>query len=257
MNTATGVEVKQGFGHISDSSDQLKSKAVARGEFGLNKGSIIKFEYTNEAGKDGGPGDAIDVWAKVEDAEYRLRLFDITKVFDKNNNEIDETHPDYIKIYNANLAQLRGVVTHVVKALGVTEEQIAAALATPPTSFAQWAQIMTAIVGDNIELRPVDIFLEYQWNIGPKAKMTYLQLPKNMKGGRFLCVHVPTATPWEAKTTDEGGLVYTNGVVEHPFTKDKNFMTSNKAIQQKEGETSTAGASALGTPGEAKSNSWG
>ena len=247
---------KKGFGYIDDSKD-LGSKAKSRGEFGLNTGNITVFEYNDKAGKDGSAGDAIDITFKVKEQEYRRRIYDVTRVY-HDNNEIQEGDPNYIEKFNEAMAQAQGVVKHVMEALGVTKEVMAQALATPPSSFAEWAMIMTSLVGDGFQDRPVDGFLEYEWKIGAKNKKTFLQLPKTMKGGSFLCASVPHTEDWVAITTDEGGLVYMAGPIEHPITKTANFMESNKAIQQHVGGSDSDGAAIAGSsPETATAATWG
>jgi len=245
--------VKKGFGYIDDNAKELQSKAKSRGEFGLNTGNITVFAYNPNAGKGGAPGDAVDITFKVKEQEYRRRMYDVTRVYFEGA-EIDESHDKYIEKYNENMMQVQAVVTHVLGALGVSKDVIKSALATPPANFAEWAKIMTSLAGDGFESRPVDAFLEYEWNIGANNKMTFLQLPKTMKGGAFLCPSVPHTEDWVATTTDEGGLIYLSGTMEHPFTKTANFMESNKAIQQFEGGSSS---SDLGGAKEATAQSWG
>jgi len=246
----------KGFGY-SDDSAELGSKAKARGEFGLNTGNVTVFTYNEKAGKDGAAGDAIDITFKVKEQEYRRRIYDITRVY-HDNVEIEPGHEKYAESFNTAMKQAQGVVKHVLGALGVAKETIKLALATPAANFAEWAMIMTALAGDGFEARPVDGFLEYEWKIGAKNKMTFLQLPKTMKGGDFLCASVPHTDAWVATTTDEGGLVYMAGAIEHPITKSANFMESNKAIQQHVGGAgASTGAAIAGKPEEAKATTWG
>lgn len=236
---------KTAWGFQNDNDESLKSKTG--GKFGLNEGFITKFEYNANAGKDESPADAIDITAVVGEREYRLRVYDITGDLFKGDNKISPDEPGYAELYNAEQKQRQAVIVHTVKAFGVTEEQIKTALQTGnPTNFATWAQIMCSLKGADFATKPVDIFLEYQWSIKDENDRTYLQLPSNMKGGRFLAPHVSPVGAWEA-VTDTNGLRYVDSAKnEHPFNRSANYMDSNKANQQVEGEdNSSAGSGAM------------
>lgn len=247
---------KMGFGSINDTDESLKSKSGG-GKFGLNTGFITKVAYIADAGADGTPGDAVDIIAQTGEKEFRRRMFDVTRVYGKNGELTDTNSPEYIKKYNEELTQTLAVIIHAVKTLGVTQAQIDAALAVPPANFADWAKIITSLVAPGYEKRPVDFFLEYQWTIKGENDRTYLEIPKNMKGGRFLAPHVAPVGKWneqkswttknaEGVTTTHAGLAYVDDMGNvHPFTRDVNYMESNKAIQQVEGQsvpTATTGS---------------
>lgn len=244
---------KLGFGFQDDQDDSLKGKGMD-GQFGLNQNVRLSlFKYNPNAGKDESAADAIDITIKIGDTEFRRRIYDITKVYDGNNGEVTDTTSDkYIKLYNEAWTQNSAMITHVLKAF-VTEEVIKQALATPLSSFADWAKVVTALVPDNHDTIPLDAALQYQWTIPEGKDMTYLELPKNMKGGYWLCKAQPGV--FKPETLDNGSLVYKNEQgLEHPFTRDKNFMESAKAIQQNVNDTLTTAASAGNTP--AKSGNW-
>lgn len=235
---------KIGFGSINDQDESLKGQADS-GVFGLNQGFLTKLEYNPNAGADKGPGDAVDITFMVGSKEYRRRIFDVTRVYDRKGNQLtDENDPEFIKAYNQNMLQAMGVITHAVKATGVSQQQVDAALATPPDNFADWAKVITALVPQEFEAKPVDGFLEYQWNIADGQDRTYPELPKNMKGGYFLVPSVAVSGSWKpeyqwiekdasGKETKKQGLRYVDNAGNiHPFIRNKNFMESNKAIQQ-------------------------
>lgn len=264
---------KIGFGAINDTDESLKGKSGG-GVFGLNEAvNITVLEYNGNAGKDGAEADAVDITVTVGDREMRRRIYNVTRVFDNKNNELtDPNSQEYIKIYNANMSQAMAVVVHALKAVGVTQEQINAALATPPADFKGWAQIVTALKPADFATRPVDAFLEYQWVISDDQDRTFLEVPKNMKGGRFLAPALAPVGEWKeerewVETKQDGtsqnikGLRYvdTAGNV-HPFTRNQNYMESNKAIQQTEGQAAVTGISQAGNgaaPTGAPKSTWG
>lgn len=228
---------KIGFGYVSDNDESLQSKTG--GQFGLNQAFITVFEYNATAGKDGETADAVDITVMVGQKEFRRRIYDITgPLFNKTNDKVEPNEDGYAELYNAELKQRMAIVTHAAKALGVTDDQIKTALSTPPSSFAAWAKIMTSLPSDNFRSKPVDVFLEWEWQIGEGNTQTFLILAKNMKSGRFLCPSVKPQGAWTAKM--EKGLVYVDAAGnEHPFTRSEDYMKSNKAKQQKEGQENT------------------
>lgn len=252
-------EQLMGYGgaHVSDNDESLKSKQG--GVFGLNPlANLILFNYNANVAKEGEPvREAIEIILKAGDREYKDWVSPITKVYGANNTELtDASSEEYVKEYNKLLNQQKGLVTHYLKSVGVTEDAIKNAVANA-TSFATWAQALCGLLPADYSTRPVDLFLEYQWEIKEGNDTTFLTLPRNMKGGYFV---VPHASGTFTEVRDENGLKYVNEAnQEHPFTRSKNYMESNKANRQGVGATPN-GASAQ-TPmlpgnGQAKQSTW-
>lgn len=225
------------FGYVSDNDESLKGKEFASLNFGLNHGFITKFEYNANAGADGAPADAIDIEiTSLEGKVVKSRIYDVKEVYNADNIKIGPSDEGYENIAKIERAQRSAVITHFVKALGVTEETIIKALTPAPKNFAEYAQIMTSIVAKNYATIPVDFFVQYQWSLKGDAKMTYLELPKNMKDGYFVVPAVKPVGKWK-EVRNENGLSYVdnNGNI-HPITKSKSFLESKKAIQQRKDE---------------------
>jgi len=245
-----------GYGYISDSDESLKSKTG--GKFGLNVGNcfLSKFAYNSNVAKEGQePREAIELTVTIGDREYREWINPVDRVVNKDNVEIvDKTSKEYEDGFNALMIQQNAVVTHYLKAVGVTDDGLKAALAVPPTSFADYATKLVSTLPIGFDKRPVDVFLEYQWNFGKKADgsfhtETYPTLPKNMKGGYFIVPAQPGI--WKELRTEDGGLVYVNSNdAHHPIAKDANFMKGNKGTKQVAGQMPGASASSgVMTPG--------
>ncbi len=251
------------FGNVNENDESLAAKTGGKVEFGLNTGNITVLEYNANAGKDGAPGDAVDYTVTVNGREMRSRLYDVTRIFGKDGNELDfdaDPNSEYQKKYRDQITHTTAVIKQAVKATGVTEQQIAVALATPVGSFAEWAQIMIGLVPEGFESKSVDVFLQYQWNIKADNDRTYLELPKNMKGGKFLVPSIVPVGEFKSETawteSDPSGTVksmeglrYVDeaGTV-HVFTRTQSFMESNKAIQQKDGDNNNAMAGGFAAP---------
>lgn len=242
----------QGYGFVSDSDESLKTKSGARfgGNFGV--ATLAKFAYSPNVAKDGQePREAIEVVVKIGDKENKDWINPVTRVVDKNNVEItNKASVEYINGFNALMTQQNATVTHYLKAAGVTEESLKAAFIAPVASFADYAQRVCSLLPIGFENKPLDVFLEYQWNIGKKQDgtfndKTYPTLPKNMKGGYFIVPAQPGV--WVEERAEDGSLCYKNSNGQkHPFERDANFMTGNKGTQQVLGQA--AGASAMGAP---------
>ena len=241
----------QGYGFVSDSDESLKTKGGAKfgGNFGV--ATLAKFAYSPNVAKDGQePREAIEIEVKVGERSYKEWINPVSRVVDKNNAEItDKASAEYIAGFNALMVQQNATVTHYLKSVGVTEESLRAAFATPGLSFADYAARVCSLLPIGYNSKPLDLFLEFQWNFGKKQDgglndKTYPTLPKNMKGGYFITPAHPGV--WVEERGEDKSLCYKNSNGQkHPFERDANFMTGNKGTQQVLGQTAGA-AGAMG-----------
>jgi hypothetical protein len=243
----------QGYGFVSDSDESLKTKGGAKfgGNFGV--ATLAKFAYSPNVAKDGQePREAIEIEVKVGERSYKEWVNPVSRVVDKNNAEItDKASAEYIAGFNALMVQQNATVTHYLKSVGVTEESLRAAFATPVLSFADYAARVCSLLPIGYNSKPLDLFLEFQWNFGKKQDgglndKTYPTLPKNMKGGYFITPAHPGV--WVEERGEDQSLCYKNSNGQkHPFERDANFMTGNKGTQQVLGQTAGA-AGAMAAP---------
>lgn len=259
---------KVAFGSVNDNDEALKGR-MPSGNFGLNQGSISKLEINENAGEAGAAALAVDIHAMIGDREQRGRIYDVTRVYDNKNNILtDETSPEYIKSYNETMMQNMGVIIHAVKSLGVTQQQLDTALATPAADFKAWAQTVVGLVPPNYQSQPVDIFLEYQWNIPEGQTRTFLQLPKNMKGGRFFSPSIVPVGSWEEQREwtekDESGNEITHSGLRyvdkagniHPFTRSQLYMESPKGNLQDESAPQASPMAGVSNSEGQKKSTW-
>ena len=199
------------------------------GKFGLNTGVVTKFEFNPNAGKDGAAAEAIDLTVKVDDKEFRSRYFPVTKVFAKGGGEITDTNSkEYKDGHAAEMKQFNGVISDIVEAF-VSKEDLKAALATPISSFKDFASIVTRLVQTtpNWDKKPVDVFLQYQWSPQGDNTRTFLELPKNVKHGSFV---IASQGPGFEEVKTATSLKYVNTVGdEHPFKRGEWFLNNNFA----------------------------
>ena len=257
-----------GFGYQDDQDKSLQTKDVSFGDFGLNSGvTLTKFAYNPNGGAGNSPGDALDISFKVKASEVNQRWFPISKVFGKDGEISDTSSQEYIAGYNEQMKHFKAVMTHYLKAFN-TEETIKAAFAVPPTSWVEYVQRVASLMQQGIANKlSLDIFLQYQWNIGANANQTYLELPKNLKDGSFVTPHIAPKGKWNVENawveTQEGvhikreGLRYVDDEGNpHRFKRGTNFMESNKANKQTKESQAAAGSAMNAGIGSATKVGW-
>lgn len=217
--------------------EDLQSKQS--GVFGLNTGYLTKLEFNDKAGKDGTDGNAIDITVMIKDREYYNRFFLNDSIYNSKNEMVKPGEDGFVKAFVDNYSQIGAVVKHAMKAVGVTDAQIDGIQRSPVSkeeelvpAFITDVKNILGLLPADFQKKEIDIFLEYQWNIPEGKEMTYLTLPKNMKGGYFLSPHMTPVGKWSEVRTTEGMHYVDNAGNKHIFEKSETFMTSNKAIQQ-------------------------
>ncbi len=236
----------ENYGYVDDQDKSLIPSGGSNVEFGPNRGLIKKFEFNPNAGKDNSPVNALDFEVEVNGKLFKLRLFEVTKVFDKNGNALLKGEDGYDEIATTQIKQVNAMVIHIAKALGVTDNKLREAFGVPPKNFADFIKIATALPS-KIEGSKVIVFLEYEFTIREGQERTWLILPKNMKGGKWIIPNTENA--FEKVVTDGALSVIDTVTGEILFTRDKNYMESNKAKLQRNVETTTL-------TGEGESQSW-
>jgi len=209
------------------------------GKFGLNQNArITKFEINTMAGKGQTPGLAVDINVTASGKEVRRRIFEPNKVYCTiTKGSVVPTTDAHKEAFKKNMGQYTGMITHLVKATGVTQETINNALAVPAQNLKGWLDIMFALVPANFSERPVDVFLQWQKAIGSKAKITFLEIHDKRDHGVVIIPAVPGVF---SEFRDEEGLRYVNATGdEHPIKRKSDFFETKHAEQQKEESTST------------------
>lgn len=228
----TNNQAMGGYGYQDDEVSQGSGM-----KFGLNQGAIrlVKFEWIPNGGKNGEEKEALDIQFQVigSDRIISYRKFPVTKAFDKANNNVEVTDPNHPAIKEAQ-AEMSAVIVHILGNF-VSKEAIKSAFSRPINSFKDYVKICEGLLPPDFASRPLDAFFQYQWQIASEKDRTYLELPKNMKQGKWLAP--ATTTEWvEVKTNKVLKYVDpTNEVNVHPFQRGEYFVNSNWATQQKTG----------------------
>lgn len=223
-----------GYGAIDDEDASLKGGGNY-GKFGLNQNCFFtKFEFNPNAGANGASMDAVDFSIKIEEKEFMKRIFDVDSnrsIYGTNGQLLNPGDPGFDEAIGKAKKQVSAVVIHAVKSLGVTQDQINAAFVNPVNSFREWAIKLISLLPGDYTKRPVDVFLQYQWKISEGQNKTYLEIPKNLKDGKFLCPAIPGTFK---EVRDSSGLYYCNEKdnLPHLFTRSSSYLSSNKAVRQ-------------------------
>lgn len=225
------------YGYENDEVSQ------GRVRFGLNPAAarLVKFEWINNAGKDGAEGEALDIQFAIEgsDKPTNYRMFPVTQAFGKNQEVItDPKAPEFQKA----LKDWNACITHILHAF-VAPDVIKAGFATPIPNFKEFCKIAMKMLPANYEQQKLDIFYQWQWQIKGENKNTFLELPKKMSYGKWLCAAVVPSegSDWkewkhpDPEASTSIALKYVDGEGnQHPFIRNGWFMLSKFSSQQKQ-----------------------
>ena len=203
--------------------------------FGLNAGvTFLKtFEWTPTGGKDGAEQEALNIVFDINGTEKSLRMFPVTKAFLKDGGET--TDPSS-KEFKAEVANFNAKIFHIMHCF-VETDVYKTALAKRISSFKDFCNTVVALLPKDFNKKPLDIFLQFQWQPSSGQTRTYLDIPKKMSYGFWLVSAQAGTWTKHAKENptqeDREALYYMNEKNEkHPFVRNGWFMSSNFAKQQ-------------------------
>ena len=222
--------------------------SVSPFSFGLNAGVtyLKKFEWINNAGKDGAEMEALDVVFNINGKDKNYRVFPVKKAYGKNNVEVTDPNAPEFKdaVKNTNAR-----ISHILKAL-LPEDFVKTSLGRPFKGFKDYCQHCMTILPKDFAERKLDIFMQFQWQISTGQNRTFLDIPTKMNQGKWLCAAVePVGGDWKEvrkespDDKDQAALTYVDGAGNiHPFVKTGWFVNSNYAkLQRDESDTSGSG----------------
>ena len=100
------------------------------------------------------------------------------------------------------------------------------------TSYDDYVKALVNCLPANSDEIDLDVFLQYQFTIQKDKDRTWLEVPRNLKQGKFLCKTI-YADFKETRSDDEDfALEYDADGEKHPFYRSKWFMESNYASAQ-------------------------
>lgn len=234
--TTTGAE----YGYQDDNVKQNPF------DFGLNAGvTYLKdFKWIPNGGKDGAEQPALEIIFTINDTDKSYRKFPVIQGFGKNQEKI--TDPSSKEFKDA-VMEFNATIVHILRAFA-DEITVQTALAKKVNDFKDFCKMAAGVLPKEYSKKKLDIFLQYQWKMAEDRDRTYLDIPVNMKHGKWLCPAVPGT--WEEHKVENPAdsvreaLYYTNEKGEkHPFVRKGWFMNSNFASQQREDGATDTGAS--------------
>lgn len=206
------------------SSDKVSGSRT----FGLNTGRITNINW--DINDNGVESINFEITIDGDSNPIRYKKFPVNKVY-SNNVELNPSDPAYATELEKQTKELTGVLTHFFKVF-VDEAEIEEAFEEKVETFAEYCKILMNLLPKDYDKKPVDVFLQYQWNIASGKEKTYLEVPKNLKHGPFISSHIKPVGKWK-KDTSNNALKYvdTEGNV-HPFVRKEWFMKSHFAEVQ-------------------------
>ena len=234
-------------GFQSDEDDSLKVQSYNGPSFGLNQKAVItKFEYSTLTGAGGTEGNpAIIIELKVGENNVNTRIYGLgDKIYYGGKEVTDKNSEDYAKGVKDTIKSIKALITHYLKAVGRTEQEVNTAFSNGITSFADMAKVAQSLVADAItQKKPVDLFMHYQASIKGTADKTYLEIPNSLMFGSFITAHQAPVGEWkevkEWEEKEEDGLVVKKGLAYvdnsgnyHRFQRDEAYMKGKRATQQ-------------------------
>ena len=234
----------------ADDTDNSSGSSFA---FGLNQNvcKLTKFEWTPNGGAEGSEQEALDIVFNVNGRDKGFRQFPVTRAYDKEGNEVTDPAHAAMKLAVRTFSQK---VVHILSCF-VSKENIETALNVPITGFKQFCDISQSLLPEGYADVSLDCFMQYQWAVSENQNMTYLEFPKNMKHGKWLC---PATTSVYRKVevenpadSNKNALYWvTEEGTKHPFTRTGWYMNSAFANQYVDQEAVDAAKASEGTTEE-------
>lgn len=257
---STENQAMGGYGYVDDDVSPSGNSI----KFGLNQGTfnLTKFEWINNAGKEGEEAEALEIQFTIEGREkpFSYRRYPVTKAYDKKNNNAEITDPQH-PVFKEAVAELSQVITHILGCF-MDKDKLREVLSKPVSSFKEYCKNCEAALPEGYQNKPLDAFAQYQWSIKQGNTATFLELPKNMSQGKFLCP--ATKETWVEVRTPKS-LKYFNSEDmnlpekerrKHPFERGEWFVGSNFAKHQKVEDNNNSGNNSAMNEGNTSASGW-
>lgn len=233
--------------NFDDTDESLRAKSGSGMRFGLNqKVKLVKVDFDSRQSKSG------DSSYKSLDLEFEFpggstkthKTYPFNeKIYIENNLTNYSENPEaYAEAFDTNLKQLGAWLVHILKALGgnsklfntkvdkrIAELNVQDLNGENPAEISGVLLKTFADYANKLMEKPkeLDIFYQYQWKLKPGNKIKFLELPKNMKQGYWICTHIPGE--FEEVRDSEGLKFVTESGTEHMFVRSANYLASEFA----------------------------
>lgn len=229
------------YGYVDDKDESLKGKSGAIMKFGLNQDVRMKsFAFNPNGGADDTPGEVIDIefeFNRGDERMQRVRIFPIDPevIYGKKGGVLEKTDPEYPKAFETAVNMFNGYMVHILHRFADEETVKSSLSAADVVDFKSFAAACIRVLPKGYQEIPLDMFIAYSWNIRKGNDVSYLEIPKNMKQGPWLCRHIAGDFKPSEDPELNGALVYiTESGEQHEFARDARFMGGNFANQQTE-----------------------
>lgn len=260
MNNQINPALAQLWGGYQSDEDKALAATGSAIKFGLNVNArITTLAYTTKTGQNNTEGNpAIAITFDINGQIVNTRIYAPgNKVYFKGKEVTDQGSPEYFEGLKQQVALTKGMITHYLKGLGITEEQLKAQLPTVAPGFEPLAQYAQQVAAPLLPTARVDVFAHYQANFSKTSDRTFLEIPTDLTYGAFLTPSTPNVEWTETNTftvqTPEGtiskeGLAYVNAQGQyHRFVRDAQFLKSKRASQQNRGDATAQSGGTGGT----------
>lgn len=208
------------------------------GVWGLNQNAtVVEFKAWPQGIK--GTGACVRYVVKINDNQYSGIIYAESKIY-QNGNEIRPDDEGYEEAKRKSTQEKMKTLVHVARAIGLPREILENSLNTrKPSTFMEFATLLTNLCKAYLEKSKVDVFLEYQ----PKLKdgKQYKQIPDSSFSGAFM---IPATQGAWIRAMQGGKLIYIregDPEEKHPFWRSAKYMCGARAIKRgKEDAMTTA-----------------
>lgn len=162
--------------------------AVSPFVFGLNAGKTFlkKFEWMPNGGERGAEMEALEIIFNINGKEKSYRQFPVKEAFVKGSTTGEKTSDPKAPEFIEAVKDFNAIMTHVAHAF-MPDDVYRKGMARPFADFKEFCTVFKSLLPRNTPEIPLDIFMQWQWQPSKDQNRTFLEIPKKMKYGKWLC----------------------------------------------------------------------
>lgn len=230
------------YSFIFDESKDNSQKSTQKdfGVWGLNQNAtVVEFKVWPQGFK--GTGACVRYAVKISNNQYSGIIYVESKVY-RGGNEVKPGDKSYEEAKQQDILEKMKTLVHIAKAIGLPREILENSLNTrKPSTFMEFATLLTNLCQGYLEKSRVDVFLEYEPK--PKGSTQYKQIPDSSFSGAFM---VPATQGEWIRAMKNGKLMYTrdgNPEETHPFWRSAKYMCGPRAVKRDKDNAQRMGTS--------------